>query len=126
LRPHDAEDDVRVLAGVLRASLAEAQRFGLGLPLVACPPRNTPAAAAPRSARATCAYRNPGRMRPGGPLVQGMKIVLTGESATPRTELVARAVGAGLHVMSAVSRHTSVLVTNDPESGTAKARRARA
>jgi DNA polymerase-3 subunit epsilon len=40
-RAHDALDDARVLAGVLRGSLAAAARLGLSLPLVACPPRET-------------------------------------------------------------------------------------
>ena len=36
---HDALDDTRVLAGILRASLREAARLDLPLPLVSCPPR---------------------------------------------------------------------------------------
>ena len=38
-RAHDALDDTRVLAGILRASLREAARLDLPLPLVTCPPR---------------------------------------------------------------------------------------
>ncbi|MFF3289633.1 DEDDh family exonuclease [Streptomyces sp. NPDC003023] len=123
LRAHDALDDTRVLAGVLRASLREAARLDLPLPLVSCPPRQN-SQFTPSPPKTPCAYRNPGRMTAGGPLVQGMKVALTGETATARAELVARAVAAGLNVMGSVSRHTSVLVTNDVSSGSAKARRA--
>lgn len=124
-KAHDALDDTRVLAGVLGASLREAARLGLPLPLVDCPPRQDPRFT-PRQPKAPCSFRNPGRLSPGGPLAQGMKVAVTGETATSRTELLARAAAAGLNVMSAVSRHTSVLVTNDASTGSAKARRAAA
>ncbi|MFD7227999.1 TerD family protein [Streptomyces sp. NPDC059881] len=123
LRAHDALDDTRVLAGVLRASLREAARLDLPLPLVACPPRQDPQFA-PKPPKTACSFRNPGRLSPGGPLVQGMKIAMTGETATSRAELVGRSVAAGLNMMASVSRHTSALVTNDSSSGSAKARRA--
>ncbi|TVL91792.1 TerD family protein [Streptomyces sp. SAJ15] len=122
---HDALDDTRVLAGILRASLREAARLDLALPLVACPPRQDPRFA-PKPPKTPCAFRNPGRWAPGGPLVQGMKISITGDTATSRAELVTRSVAAGLNVMGSVSRHTSALVTNDSGSGSAKARRAAA
>ncbi|MGD9485870.1 TerD family protein [Streptomyces sp. TRM70308] len=122
---HDALDDTRVLAGVFRATLHEAVRLDLPLPFVTCPPRQDPQFA-PQPPKAPCAYRNPGRLEPGGRLVQGMKVAITGQTATARAELVARSVAAGLNVMSSVSRHTSVLVTNESSSGAAKARRAAA
>ncbi|MFB8104412.1 TerD family protein [Streptomyces sp. NPDC056007] len=124
-RAHDALDDTRVLAGILRATLREAARLDLPLPLVACPPRQE-TQFAPQPPKTPCVYRNPGRAEVGGPLVQGMKIAITGETATSRAELVARSVAAGLNVMSSVSRHTSALVTNQAGSGSAKARRAAA
>ncbi|MET9090515.1 TerD family protein [Streptomyces cyaneofuscatus] len=124
-RAHDALDDTRVLAGILRATLREAARLDLPLPLVACPPRQD-VQFSPQPPKTPCAYRNPGRAEAGGPLVQGMKIAITGETATSRAELVARSVAAGLNVMSLVSRHTSALVTNEAGSGSAKARRAAA
>ncbi|MEU6440179.1 TerD family protein [Streptomyces sp. NPDC047046] len=124
-RAHDALDDTRVLAGIFRATLREAARLDLPLPFVACPPRQDPKFA-PRPPKTPCAYRNPGRLEPGGRLVQGMKIALTGQTATSRAELVARSVAAGLNVMSSVSAHTSALVTNESASGSAKARRAAA
>ncbi|MFD7713800.1 TerD family protein [Streptomyces sp. NPDC059785] len=122
-KAHDALDDTRVLAGVLRASLLAASRLELPLPLVACPPRQDPRFA-PSPPKTPCAFRNPGRLTEGGPLMQGMKIAVTGATGIARAELVGRAVAAGLNVMSSVSRHTSALVTNDTSSGSAKIRRA--
>lgn len=120
---HDALDDTRVLAGILRASLREAARLDLPLPLVTCPPR-AESQFTPKPPKTPCAFRNPGRLAPGGPLQQGMKVAVTGETAHARAELIGRAVAAGLNMMSSVSRHTSVLVTNEPAAGSAKARRA--
>ncbi|MCQ4203616.1 TerD family protein [Streptomyces coelicoflavus] len=125
LKAHDALDDTRVLAGVLRASLRAAAGLDLPLPLVACPPRQDPRFA-PKPPKTPCAFRNPGRLSPGGPLVQGMKVAVTGETGTDRADLVLRGVAAGLNMMGSVSRHTSVLVANEPSGGSAKARRARA
>ncbi|EHN78089.1 DNA polymerase III, partial [Streptomyces coelicoflavus ZG0656] len=125
LKAHDALDDTRVLAGVLRASLRQAARLDLPLPLVACPPRQDPQFA-PKPPKTPCAFRNPGRLTPAGPLVQGMKVAVTGETRTARSDLVLRGVAAGLNMMGSVSRHTSVLVTNDSAADSAKARRARA
>ncbi|KAB2975748.1 DNA polymerase III [Streptomyces sp. SS1-1] len=122
-RAHDALDDTRVLAGVLRASLREAARLDLPLPLVTCPPR-AESQFTPSPPKTPCAYRNPGRLAPGGPLRQGMKVAITGDTAHARAELVGRAVAAGLNMMTSVSRHTSVLVTNDTASRSTKARRA--
>ncbi|MEU3062000.1 TerD family protein [Streptomyces subrutilus] len=124
-KAHDALDDTRVLAGILRASLREAALLDLPLPLVACPPRQD-ARFAPKPPKTPCAYRNPGRLSAGNPLVQGMKIAITGETATARTALVARCAAAGLNVVGSVSRHTSALVAGDAASGSAKARRAAA
>ncbi|WP_405762094.1 TerD family protein [Streptomyces sp. NBC_01420] len=120
-RAHDAQDDVRVLSGILRGSLGAAEQLGLALPLLDCPPRQDYKPFVPKT---PCPYRNPGRLTPGGPLVQGMKIAVTGDTGIPREELVARSVAAGLNVMTMVSRHTSAVVTNDPASGSAKLRRA--
>ncbi|MFI5809079.1 TerD family protein [Streptomyces sp. NPDC051561] len=60
---HDALDDTRVLAGILRATLHEAGRLDLPLPLVACPPRQD-VRFAPKPPKTPCAYRNPGRFVP--------------------------------------------------------------
>jgi DNA polymerase-3 subunit epsilon len=125
LKAHDALDDTRVLAGVLRASLRQAARLDLPLPLVTCPPRQD-SQFAPKPPKTACAFRNPGRLTPDGPLMQGMKVAVTGETRTARADLVLRGVAAGLNMMGSVSRHTSVLVTNDSAADSAKARRARA
>ncbi|MFD8969394.1 TerD family protein [Streptomyces sp. NPDC059568] len=122
-KAHDALDDTRVLAGILRASLKEAARLDLPLPLVACPPRQDPQFT-PKPPKTPCAYRNPGKFASDGRLVQGMKIAITGDTATARAELVARSVAAGLNMVSSVSRYTSALVTNDSAARSAKARRA--
>ncbi|MFG3256032.1 TerD family protein [Streptomyces sp. NPDC048172] len=123
-RAHDALEDVRALAGVLRASLTEASRLELPLPLVSCPPRQS-TSFRPRVPKTRCAYRSPGRLSAGEPLMQGMKVAFTGETRVSREELTARAVEAGLNVMTSVSRHTSVLVSNAPGADTAKTRLAR-
>ncbi len=123
---HDAADDVRVLAGVLHGSLTAAARLGLSLPLVPCPPRQSPPRTRypARVPKIACGYRNPGRLTAGGPLVQGMKVAITGDTRTARAELAAKAAAAGLNMMSSVSRHTSALVTNTPHSASTKLERA--
>ncbi|GAA2728281.1 TerD family protein [Actinocorallia aurantiaca] len=123
LELHDALNDTRMLAGVLRGSLEAASRLGLSLPFVPCPPRRN-LSYAPGIPKIRCPYRNPGPLV--GPLVQGMKVAFSGETSLPRTELTVRAAGAGLNVMGSVSRHTSVLVVNDPRSETGKVLRAMA
>ncbi|WSX61121.1 exonuclease domain-containing protein [Streptomyces sp. NBC_00986] len=60
---HDALDDTRVLAGIPRASLREAARLDLPLPLASCPPR-AESPFTPKPPKTPCAYRNPGRMPP--------------------------------------------------------------
>ncbi|NLU76188.1 DNA polymerase III [Streptomyces sp. HNM0575] len=125
LRAHEALDDTRVLAGMFKGSLQEAARLGVPLPLVACPPRQD-AQFVPQPPKTPCEFTNPGRLSPAGLLTQGMKVAVTGDTSASRPELVARAVAAGLNVMTSVSRHTSVLVTNDQRSDSAKALRARA
>lgn len=120
-RAHDALDDVRVLSGILRGSLGAAEQLGLSLPLLDCPPRQDYRPYVPKT---PCAYRNPGRLTPGGPLVQGMKVAITGDTQVSREELVARSVAAGLNMMTSVSGQTSAVVTNDPGAASAKLRRA--
>ncbi len=121
LKAHDAQDDVRVLSGILRGSLSAAERLGLSLPLLDCPPRQDYKPYVPKT---PCAYRNPGRLTPGESLMQGMKVAITGETRVSREELIARSVAAGLNMMTSVSSRTSVVVTNDPEAGSAKLKRA--
>ncbi|MFJ9542543.1 TerD family protein [Streptomyces sp. NPDC101225] len=120
-KAHDAQDDVRVLSGILRGSLSAAEQLGLSLPLLDCPPRQDYKPYVPKT---PCAYRNPGRLTPGGSLVQGMKVAITGETRISREELVARSVAAGLNMMTSVSGQTSVVVSNDRGAASGKLRRA--
>jgi DNA polymerase-3 subunit epsilon len=153
-RAHHALDDARVLAEAFRPSLHLAAAAGLALPLTACIPPvesdHRPSGAASGGAspdaspgasgsrrggswspyrasrrRPPCPHPNPGRWQEGGPLVQGMRVAFTGDTATDREELEDRAAEAGLHVATSVSRLTSLLVTNEPGSWSSKARRAR-
>ncbi|AXI80036.1 DEDDh family exonuclease [Peterkaempfera bronchialis] len=141
-RAHHALDDARVLAEAFRPSLRLAAAAGLALPLTACVPPvesadprpSLPGARSgssswgsyrPSRRRPTCPYPNPGRWQQGGPLVQGMRVAFTGDTATDRELLEDRAIEAGLHIASSVSRLTSLLVTNEPGSWSGKARRAR-
>jgi len=151
-RAHHALDDARVLAEAFRPSLHLAAAAGLPLPLHTCrpltewpeaagrPAGGTPAVPAPRYGRIhgsgygnwrparkrpACPYPNPGRLEPGGPLVQGMRVAFSGDTGVDRELLEDRATDAGLHVASSVSRLTSLLVTNDPDSSTTKVVRAR-
>ena len=61
----------------------------------------------------------------GRALHVGEAVCVTGDTATPRDELEMRAATAGLRVTSAVSRKTRLVVVADPDSESAKARRAR-
>lgn len=126
LKAHDAEDDARVLAEAFRRALHEAARADLPLPLTRPGTRGVSRVPAQRSAppKPPCPYVNPGRAH-GGVLVQGMRVAFTGETRAPRETLEAGAVAAGLCVTGSVSRKTSLLVTNDTESGTGKNRAAR-
>jgi DNA polymerase III subunit epsilon len=138
-RAHHALDDARVLAEAFRPSLHLAAASGLPLPLHACRPLTERAGAtSPRTAysyrpvswrpsrrRPSCPYPNPGRLEPGGPLVQGMRVAFSGDTLIDRELLEDRATDAGLHVSSSVSRLTSLLVTNDTDSPTSKNVKAR-
>jgi DNA polymerase-3 subunit epsilon len=135
---HHALDDARVLAEAFRPSLHAAARGGVRLPLLECLPLTewSDAPARPRVGyqapyrqqtgwrparkRVACPYPNPGRYEPGGPLTQGMRVAFSGDTSVDRELLEDRAVEAGLHIAGSVSRLTSLLVTNDPESSTSK------
>ncbi|MDH6625290.1 DNA polymerase-3 subunit epsilon [Streptomyces sp. LBL] len=75
--------------------------------------------------RPACPYPNPGRYEEGKPLKQGMRIAFSGDTSIERDLLEDRATEAGLHVATSISRLTSLLVTNDPDSGTSKVVKAR-
>ena len=125
-RAHDALDDVEVLARILTHSLLLAARLELPLPFVGGDGTNEVDAGPQRPTTPRCPWRNPGRLDPGRPLVQGMRVAITGAVSEPREDVVERLVAAGLDVTRSVSRLTSVLVTNHPEHRTRKAVRARA
>lgn len=135
-RAHHALDDARVLAEAFRPSLHAAARGGVRLPLLECRPltewydspvtpragyRPSPAQSwRPSRKRPACPYPNPGRYESDKPLMQGMRVAFSGDTSVDRELLEDRAVEAGLHVATSVSRLTSLLVTNDPDSVTSK------
>ncbi|MEU5658338.1 DEDDh family exonuclease [Streptomyces sp. NPDC047737] len=135
-RAHHALDDARVLAEAFRPSLHAAARGGVRLPLLECRPLTewydspvTPRAGyrpspsqswRPSRKRPACPYPNPGRYESDKPLMQGMRVAFSGDTSVDRELLEDRAVEAGLHVATSVSRLTSLLVTNDPDSVTSK------
>ncbi|WP_149824215.1 DEDDh family exonuclease [Streptomyces tailanensis] len=152
-RAHHALDDARVLAEAFRPSLRAAAAGGVRLPLHECRPLTewTDMAAGgatprigqqvgygggygggyrstswrPSRKRPACPYPNPGRYEDGKPLKQGMRVAFSGDTSIERDLLEDRAVEAGLHVATSLSRLTSLLVTNDPDSHTSKVVKAR-
>lgn len=138
---HNALDDARVLAEAFRPSLHAAAERGVRLPLLECRPltewasSSSTGSSAPRIGqqasyrgnswrpsrkRPACPYPNPGRYEADKPLKQGMRVAFSGDTGIDRELLEDRAVEAGLHVATSVSRLTSLLVTNDPDSATSK------
>ncbi|MER6348372.1 DEDDh family exonuclease [Streptomyces sp. NPDC001595] len=79
----------------------------------------------PSRKRPACPYPNPGRYEEGKRLKQGMRVAFSGDTSVERELLEDRATEAGLHVATSLSRLTSLLVTNDPDSGTSKVVKAR-
>ncbi|MBV2355092.1 DEDDh family exonuclease [Streptomyces sp. J2-1] len=149
-RAHHALDDARVLAEAFRPSLRAAAADNVRLPLLECRPLtewsdtprigrqasgpsggyggyggSRPGGWRPARKRPACPYPNPGRYTDGGPLKQGMRVAFSGDTSTERELLEDRATEAGLHVATSLSRLTSLLVTNDPASGTSKVVKAR-
>ncbi|MCX5556637.1 DEDDh family exonuclease [Streptomyces sp. NBC_00038] len=140
-RAHHALDDARVLAEAFRPSLQAAAHRGVRLPLLECRPLTEWSSAPsigrqqsgsypsgswrPSRKRPACPYPNPGRYEEDKPLKQGMRIAFSGDTSVDRELLEDRAVEAGLHVATSLSRLTSLLVTNDPDSSTSKVVKAR-
>ncbi|MFE2246730.1 DEDDh family exonuclease, partial [Streptomyces lavendulae] len=143
-RAHHALDDARVLAEAFRPSLHTAARGGVRLPLLECRALTewSDSPATPRIGyqasyggsgswrasrkRPPCPYPNPGRFEDGTGLKQGMRVAFSGDTSVDRELLEDRAVEAGLHIATSVSRLTSLLVTNDPDSSTSKTVKAKA
>ncbi|MFF3837322.1 DEDDh family exonuclease [Streptomyces aureus] len=141
-RAHNALDDARVLAEAFRPSLHAAAERNVRLPLLECRPltewASSPAQQPrighqagyassyragswrPSRKRPPCPYPNPGRYETDKPLKQGMRVAFSGDTSVDRELLEDRTVDAGLHVAGSVSRLTSLLVTNDPDSATSK------
>ncbi|WP_327669887.1 MULTISPECIES: DEDDh family exonuclease [unclassified Streptomyces] len=136
---HNALDDARVLAEAFRPSLRTAAADNVRLPLLECRPLTEwsegsvprqPGSSSYRGGgggtwrasrkRPACPYPNPGRYQPDKPLKQGMRVAFSGDTSVDRELLEDRAVDAGLHVATSLSRLTSLLVTNDPDSYTSK------
>ncbi|MFG2935617.1 DEDDh family exonuclease [Streptomyces sp. NPDC048282] len=144
-RAHHALDDARVLAEAFRPSLRAAAAGNVRLPLLECRPLTEwsdtprigqqasgghgggyrPTSWRPSRRRPACPYPNPGRYEDGRPLRQGMRVAFSGDTSVDRELLEDRAAEAGLHVATSISRLTSLLVTNDPDSGTSKVVKAR-
>ncbi|MEE2061501.1 TerD family protein [Rhodococcus artemisiae] len=123
LQAHDAYDDARVLSEVFVRSATLAENLQLPLPVVNCRGRKS---VYPDSVqRVPCQWKNPGRLTEAG-LVQGMKVVISGATTTPRLTLAGRMTEAGLDVLDSASRQTSVVVCNDLDIQTAKVRKAMA
>ncbi|MFD6894152.1 TerD family protein [Rhodococcus sp. NPDC060086] len=123
LQAHDAYDDARVLSEVFVRSATMAESLQLPLPVVNCRSRKS---VYPDSVqRVPCQWKNPGRLTEAG-LVQGMKVVISGSTDTPRLTLAGRMTEAGLDVLNSASRQTSVVVCNDAGVQTAKVRKAMA
>ncbi|NIL84176.1 DNA polymerase III PolC-type [Rhodococcus fascians] len=121
---HDAYDDAIVLAQVFTHSARLARSLELPLPVVTCTERLTLYPdTVPRS---HCAWENPGPLAEDGGLVQGMRVVISGDTRIPRLRLAAQLTEAGLDVMNSVSRFTSVVVCSDPTTESGKVERARA
>ena len=141
-RAHHALDDARVLEEAFRPSLRAAAHGDVRLPLLECRPLTEwtdrpvprqsggyggyrPTSWRPARKRPACPYPNPGRYEDGRPLKQGMRVAFSGDTSVERELLEDRATEAGLHVATSLSRLTSLLVTNDPDSGTSKVVKAR-
>ncbi len=53
-----------------------------------------------------------------------MRVAFSGDTSVDRELLEDRAIEAGLHVATSMSRVTSLLVTNDPDANTSKTAKA--
>ncbi|MFJ7622952.1 TerD family protein [Rhodococcus erythropolis] len=123
LNAHDAYDDARVLVEIFGRSASLADSLQLPLPVVSCKDRRV-AVYPDQIKRVPSSFTNPGRLNMAYGLVQGMKVVISGSTQTPRIKLAARLTEAGLDVMNSVSRQTSVVVCDNAASQSSKVRKA--
>ena len=128
LKPHDALDDALVLAQILKPTLARARERAVWLPVRPVSRHYWPNGQVTHdelrplkmlASRLPCPYANPGRFVAGRPLVQGMRVALSGEVSRTHEELVERILHAGLAYTDAVDSETSLVLCNDsrPEHG---------
>lgn len=122
---HDARDDVRVLREIFQHSRQLATTLGVELPVVACAGRGS-AVYPERVPRVAPAFKNPASWAPPAPLVQGMKIVITGPTRQSRSVLAQHLAGHGFDVMNSVSGQTRLIVCNEENPTGSKATKARA
>ncbi|MCJ0906093.1 exonuclease domain-containing protein [Rhodococcus sp. ARC_M6] len=123
LNAHDAYDDARVLVEIFGRSASLADSLQLPLPVVSCKDRRV-TVYRDKITRVPSSFTNPGRLDTVHGLVQGMKIVISGPTSTPRIALAARLAEAGFDVMNTVSRQTSVVVCDNTASLSGKVRKA--
>lgn len=123
LNAHDAYDDARVLVEVFGRSASLADTLQLPLPVVGCKDRRV-TVHPQQIKRVPSAFANPGRLDLTRGLVQGMKVVISGPTRTPRITLATRLTNAGFDVMNTVSRQTSVVVCDNAASQSGKVRKA--
>lgn len=133
-RAHDAFDDALVLSRVLMPALERARARDVWLPIRPVSRKLWPSGAVTHDAleplkrvasRMACDYLNPGRYRPGGRLVQGMRVALSAEVDRTHEELVERILHAGLAYAEAVDAETSLVICNDPQPEHGKGYQAR-
>ncbi|KAA0918042.1 exonuclease domain-containing protein [Dietzia sp. ANT_WB102] len=118
---HDAHDDALVLAGVFGGLLEVARSKNVQptvrelAAMVAHPETGylvstvwADALAAPRL------WRPAGRLKPGGPLVQGMEVVFTQDVDRDPDEIASLVVDKGLYVADRITSRTSLAVCDAP------------
>ncbi|GAA2396822.1 DEDDh family exonuclease [Mycolicibacterium llatzerense] len=134
IRPHDALDDAMVLAQILKPALAAAREHRRWLPIRNVGRKRWPSGAITHdelrplkvlASRLPCAYANPGRFVPGQPLVQGMRVALSGEMLRTHEEVIERIVHAGLSYSDSVDAQTSLVICNEPAPAQGKGYQAR-
>lgn len=134
IRPHDALDDAMVLAQILKPALAAAREHGRWLPIRTVGRKRWPSGVITHeelrplkvlASRLPCAYANPGRFVTGQPLVQGMRVALSGEMLRTHEETIERILHAGLSYSDSVDAQTSLVICNDPAPTQGKGYQAR-
>ena len=134
LRPHDAFDDALVLSRVLAPALELARARDVWLPVRPVTRRRWPNGRITHdelkplkalAARMPCPYQNPGRYVGGRPMVQGMRVALSGEMLRTHEETIERILHAGLSYSDSVDAQTSLVICNDPAPTQGKGYQAR-